>query len=106
MSNLALRCYHEITQRFGAASETGWICGIFLNASRPGKRLSNMLQRINAGQQFATQSFKMPYTCFLLNGICVKAEILDAPVDCRIEDYRYVSEEYAQSWTLVDTSTW
>ena len=101
MSNLALRCYHEIIQRFGAASETGWICGVFLSASRPGKRLKNMLDRINAGQRFACGSFIMPYTAFILDGICVRAAILDAPVDCRIEDYRYVMP---LTWTGVGTS--
>lgn len=92
MSPLAIVSYREIQKLVRPGGEVAWIAGVLLTASRPGRRLRNMLERLQAGQQFAAQSFKMPYECFLLDGICVRMEILDAPVDCRIEDFRYVAE--------------
>ena len=93
MSNLALTRYRQIMEGWGQRNaQATWIAGVILSScGKPGKRLDNLLCRLLRGQEITSASFIMPHECFIIDGICVRFEILDAPVDADLGQYRYVT---------------
>lgn len=90
MSDLATRCYRELSNNY--PQPVGFIANVLLTGcGRPGKRLAALLARVKAGQEVDTLSFTMPYDGFLIDGIAVRMDILDAPPDAALEGFRLVS---------------
>lgn len=87
-----LRIYRRIMQQERPGSEVAWIAGIILDGKRPTTRLRNLWERLEAGQEIAAASFMMPYQCFIIDGVHVTPDVLEAPIDCDLDDYRYGDE--------------
>lgn len=91
MSALATKCYRELSNDF--PRPVGFIANVLLTGcGRPGKRLEKLLQRVKAGHEVDTIPFVMPYEGFLMDGVAVRMEILDAPVEAPVESFRLVGK--------------
>lgn len=83
---LAVRCYGEINRNYDR--DASFIANVLLSCRNPGRRLQNMLHRLQAGQQFTCLSFRMPYEGFFVDGVACRLELLDASPLEPTDNYR------------------